>query len=132
MANVLIADDVDMVRRFLRRIVEDLGHTPIEAENGEVAWAKFQKIPMDLSIIDVKMPMMDGVTFLRKAKEVDPYAVVIMVTGFPSDETIHETIEEGAYTYVTKPLKVDQMRELIEQGLEFRRLQLQKAKEKKE
>jgi len=127
LANILIADDVDMVRRFIRRIVEDLGHTPIEAENGEVAWAKYQKQPTDLCIVDVKMPEMDGVTFLRKVKEADPYAVVIMVTGFPSADTITETIEEEAYTYVTKPIKVDQMRDLIERGLEYRKAQLKQG-----
>ena len=130
MANILIADDVDMVRRFIRRIVEDLGHTPIEAENGEAAWAKFQKQPTDLCIVDVKMPEMDGVTFLRKVRDADPHAVVIMVTGFPSADTITETIEEEAYTYVTKPLKVDQMRDLIERGLEYRKAQLQQAEGK--
>jgi DNA-binding NtrC family response regulator len=128
LANVLIADDVDMVRRFIRRIVEDLGHTPIEAENGDVAWTKFQKQPPDLCVVDVKMPEMDGVTFLKKAKELDPSAVIIMVTGFPSADTITETIEEEAYTYVTKPLKVDQMRDLIERGLEYRKAQLAKGK----
>jgi len=125
LANILIADDVDMVRRFIRRIVEDLGHTPIEAENGDVAWSKYQKQAADLCIVDVKMPEMDGVTFLRKVKEADPHAVVIMVTGFPSADSISETIEEEAYTYVTKPLKVDQMRDLIERGLEYRKAQLQ-------
>lgn len=121
----MIADDVDMVRRFIRRIVEDLGHTPVEAENGEAAWQKFQRQPIDLFVVDVKMPEMDGVTFLHKVKEKDPHAVIIMVTGFPSADVITETIEEEAYTYVTKPLKVDQMRDLIERGLEFRKAQLQ-------
>ena len=124
----MIADDVDMVRRFIRRIVEDLGHTPVEAENGDVAWTKFQKQPIDLCIVDVKMPEMDGVTFLRKVKDMDPQAVVIMVTGFPSADTITETIEEEAYTYVTKPLKVDQMRDLIERGLEYRKAQLERSR----
>jgi DNA-binding NtrC family response regulator len=128
MATVLIADDVDMVRRFIRRIVEDLGHTPVEAENGEVAWLKFQKQPVDLCVVDVKMPEMDGVTFLKKAREIDPHAVVIMVTGFPSADTIAETIEEEAYTYVTKPLKVDHMRDLIERGLDYRKAQLERGK----
>jgi DNA-binding NtrC family response regulator len=127
LANILIADDVDMVRRFIRRIVEDLGHTPIEAENGNVAWTIYQKQPPDLCIVDVKMPEMDGVAFLRKVRDADPCAVVIMVTGFPSADTITETIEEEAYTYVTKPLKVDQMRDLIERGLEYRKAQLQQA-----
>jgi DNA-binding NtrC family response regulator len=124
LANILIADDVDMVRRFVRRIVEDLGHIAIEAENGEIAWTKFQKQQIDLSVVDVKMPEMDGVTFLHKVREIDPHAVVIMVTGFPSSDTLTETIEEEAYTYITKPLKVDQMRDLIERGLEYRNAQL--------
>jgi DNA-binding NtrC family response regulator len=73
------------------------------------------------------MPEMDGVTFLRKVRDADPHAVVIMVTGFPSADTIAETIEKEAYTYVTKPLKVDQMRDLIERGLEYRKAQLGQA-----
>ena len=94
-----------------------MGHTSVEANNGKEAWEKFQGQPIDLSIVDVRMPEMDGIGYLERVKQVDPHAVVIVMTGFPSAETIIETIEDDGYTYITKPLQVDQIEDLVHRGL---------------
>ena len=117
MANILIADDEELVRAFLKRVIEGMGHTVFLASNGVSALELFQQHPIDLSIVDIRMPEMDGLTFLHKAKEWKKDAVVIMVTGYPSAETITETVEEEAYTYITKPLDPNQIIALIQRGL---------------
>ena len=117
MANILIADDEELVRSFIKRIVEGLGHTSFPAANGKIALDIFKKHPIDLSFVDVRMPEMDGLTFLHEAKKLKPNSVVIIITGYPSAEAITETIEDQGYTYITKPLSVQQIIDLIQRGL---------------
>jgi len=117
MANILIADDEDLIRSFIKRIVEELGHTAFIAGNGKVALDVFKKHAIDLSFVDVRMPEMDGLSFLHEVKTIKPDAVVIVITGYPSAETITETVEEEGYTYITKPLNYQQIVDLIQRGL---------------
>jgi DNA-binding NtrC family response regulator len=121
LANILIVDDEPSIRLFLSGLVERMGHHPVEAENGQDALEKFKKQSVDLAIVDVHMPEMNGIQFLEEAKKVDPLSVVIMMTGYPSAETIIQTIEDDGYTYIAKPLEIDRMTDLIERGLVFRR-----------
>jgi DNA-binding NtrC family response regulator len=113
----MIADDEELVRSFIKRIVEGLGHEAFLAANGKVALDIFKKQQIDLSFVDVRMPLMDGLTFLHEAKKIRPDAVVIIITGFPTAETITETVEEQGYTYITKPLSVQHIIDLIQRGL---------------
>ena len=117
MATILIADDQDIVRSIISKIVRKMNHIPVEAKNGKEAWEKFIQGSIALSIVDVKMPEMGGIEFLKKAKVLDPDAVIIVLTGYPSAETIVETIEEDGYTYITKPVNIEQMMDLINRGL---------------
>ncbi len=126
MARILIADDETSVRSLLVRIVEKMGHEPVEACNGKEAFDLFRHGAFDLSLIDIQMPEMDGIGFLEHAKEIDPEAVIIVMTGFPSAETIIQTIEDDGYTYIAKPVHVDQVIDLINRGLEFRNQQKNK------
>jgi DNA-binding NtrC family response regulator len=117
LANILIADDEELIRSFIKRIVEGLGHKAFLAANGITALDIFKKQEIDLSFVDVRMPEMDGLTFLHEAKKINPVAVVIVITGFPSAESITETVEEQGYTYITKPLSVQQIIDLVQRGL---------------
>ena len=125
MARILVLDDEEYVRNLVCEIVQRMGHTAIEAEDGKAALKKYTEGGIDLAIADINMPEMDGITFLEEAKKVDPHAVVIMMTGYPSAETIIQTIEDDGYTYVAKPLKIDRLRDLIQRGLEARKMRLQ-------
>lgn len=124
MARILVVDDEEYVRNLVCEIVQRMGHTSVDAKDGKEALEKFTDGGIDLAITDINMPEMDGITFLEEAKEVDPHAVVIMMTGFPSAETIIQTIEDDGYTYVAKPLKIDRLIDLIERGLEARQARL--------
>lgn len=126
MARILIVDDEPSIRLFLSGLVERLGHKPIEAANGVDALEAFRRASFDLAIVDVHMPEMDGLRFLEEAKKIDPLCVVIIMTGYPSAETIIQTIEEDGYTYIAKPLEIERMTDLIERGLVFRRTRSRK------
>lgn len=124
MANILIADDEVSVRDLLCRIVKDMNHIPVATSDGRAALEKFNKESIALSIVDLNMPELDGLGYLKEVKKMDPNAVVIIVTGYPSAETIVETIEDDGYTYIAKPIHVEQIKELIECGLASREARL--------
>jgi len=120
LARILIVDDEPSICTFLSDIVKKMNHLPLTAANGKEALDTFRKETIDLSIVDIKMPEMDGIEYLGRVKKLDPHAVVIIMTGYPSAETIIETIEEDGYTYIAKPLEVNRIMDLIERGLAFR------------
>lgn len=124
MANILIVDDEESIRHLLSSIVTRIGHNPIEAPDGKAAVEKFKEIKIDLSFVDINMPKLDGIGYLEAVKEIDPKAVVIMMTGYPSAETIIQTIEDDGYTYIAKPLEINRVVDLVERGLEFREARL--------
>ncbi len=132
MAKILIADDQNVVRSSIVKIIQKMNHVPVEAKNGREAWEIFQDGSIELTIVDIKMPEMSGIDFLKKAKDLDPDAIIIMLTGYPSAETIVETIEEDGYTYITKPVQIDKMMDLINRGLLCReqRIRNKKASER--
>jgi DNA-binding NtrC family response regulator len=124
LANILIVDDEAPIRRLLSDVVTRMGHTPVEAADGKKAFEKFQSESIDLSFIDIHMPEIDGIGCLERMKEIDPKAVVIMMTGYPSAETIIETIEDDGYTYIAKPLDLNRIIDLVMRGLKFREARL--------
>jgi len=120
LAKIMIVDDEETVRMFLKRVVEEMGHTAIEAENGVQGLDLLADNQIDLFFVDVYMPKMNGIGYLEKVKKMDPNAVIIMMTGHPSADTIVETIEDDGYTYISKPMKVEHVQDLITRGLAAR------------
>ena len=127
MARILIADDEMSFRKFVCEVVRRLDHTPVEAADGLEALSIYQSQDIDLSFIDVHMPKLGGLEFLRKVKEDDPHAVVVIMTGYPSAEGILETVEDDGYTYIAKPIQIEQIEDLIARGLENRKYRLEQA-----
>ena len=130
MARILIADDEESVRQYLKETVQRMGYEPIAVSNGQEALDTFKNDPVDLSIVDIKMPKMDGMHFLHRAKEIDPDAVIIILTGYPSAESIVETIEDDGYTYLAKPIDMDQLQDIINRGLTVRDKRLRERERK--
>lgn len=126
MARILIADDELQVRTLLAEVISSMGHTSVEAEDGEEALRRYRTETVDLCIVDIQMPKKDGIVFLHEIKKIDPEAVVIVMTGFPSAETIIETIEDDGYTYVAKPIHINRIMDLIQRGLDFRKRRMKK------
>lgn len=122
MNRILIVDDEKGMRDFLSIMLKKDGYEVVSAENGTEALSVVQREIFDLVISDVKMPDMNGIDLLRAIKELSPETVVIMITAYGTTESAVEAMKLGAYDYITKPFKVDEIRLVIQKALEKGRL----------
>jgi two-component system response regulator PilR (NtrC family) len=119
MGKILVSDDELSMRQFLEILLKKEGHQVVCAGDGQEAWARFQAEPFDLVISDIKMPKMDGLELLRKVKEQRPALAVIMVTAYASPEDAIAAMKAGAYDYLTKPFKLEEIKSVIHNALEL-------------
>jgi two-component system response regulator PilR (NtrC family) len=110
------------MRDFLQIFLTKEGHDVAMAPNGQKAIELLDAQPFDLVITDLKMPKVDGIAVLKKARAVDPETQVLVITAFASHETAVEAMKAGAYDYLVKPFKVDEVRHFVGNALERRRL----------
>src|SRR5256885_9297978 len=120
---VLVVDDERSMRELLAIMLRQAGHEVTVAEGGEQAVEVIKSESFDLVITDLRMRKVDGIAVLRAAKEHSPSTVVLVVTAFASTETAVEAMKLGAYDYVTKPFKLDEIKLTIANALERKRLQ---------
>lgn len=100
---VLLVDDEPHIRKFVALILKQLGVTlTFEAANGEEALAVYQREQPDLVLLDVSMPLMDGLETLKHLLEIDPDAVVIMLTSIVNRQSVDEALALGAANYIRK------------------------------
>lgn len=123
MSKILVVDDEKSMREFLAIMLSKEGHEVVMAKNGADALKAAHAEIFDLVITDVKMPGVDGMAVLKSIKEISPETVVIMITAFATTETAIEAMKLGAYDYIIKPFKVDELRLVINNSLERRSLQ---------
>ncbi len=119
MGKILVSDDELSIRQFLEILLKKEGHQVVCAGDGQEAWARFQAEPFDLVISDIKMPKMDGLELLQKVKEQRPSLAVIMVTAYASPEDAIAAMKAGAYDYLTKPFKLEEIKSVIHNALEL-------------
>ena len=117
MAKILIADDELSMRQFLEILLKKEGHEVLCAADGEEAFALFQKVPCDLLISDIKMPKMDGIELLQRVKDGYGHIPVIMITAYASPEDAIAAMKAGAYDYLTKPFKLQEIKAVIRNAL---------------
>jgi two-component system, NtrC family, nitrogen regulation response regulator NtrX len=103
MSNILIIDDEKAIRKTLSEILSYEGYKIDEAGDGEEGFRKFKEKEYDVILCDIKMPKMDGIEFLEKAKEANPDLPIIMISGHGTIETAVEAVKKGAYDYISKP-----------------------------
>jgi two-component system response regulator PilR (NtrC family) len=120
---VLVVDDEQSMRELLGIMLKQAGYAVTLAGGGEAAIDALKNEAFDLIITDLRMRKVDGLAVLRAAKEHSPRTVVLVVTAFASTETAVEAMKLGAYDYVTKPFKLDELRLTIANALERKRLQ---------
>ena len=118
MSKMLVIDDEQSMRDFLSIMLKKEGHDVVAAENGSDALKAVQTEIFDLVISDVKMPGLNGIDVLKTVKEVSPETVVVMITAYATAETAVEAMKLGAYDYITKPFKVDEIKLIIQKALE--------------
>jgi two-component system, NtrC family, response regulator PilR len=122
-ARVLVVDDELSMRELLGIMLRKGGYDVTLADGGEAALEFLRNAVFDLVITDLRMRKVDGLTVLRTAKEQAPHTVVLVVTAYASTETAVEAMKLGAYDYITKPFKLDEIRLTIGNALERKRLQ---------
>ena len=103
MSNILIIDDEKAIRKTLSEILSYEGYKIEEASDGEEGLKKFKDKAYDVVLCDIKMPKLDGLEFLDKARESNPDVPVIMISGHGTIETAVEAVKKGAYDYISKP-----------------------------
>jgi len=124
-ANIILIDDEAGTRKTLCGILEDAGYSIIGLEKGIDAMEKIREAPFDAVITDIRLPDVDGMEILELAKETNPDAAVIMMTGYASMETAVDAVNEGAYAYFIKPVNPDELKTTIANALKQQRLSME-------
>ncbi len=117
-ATILIVEDEEILRRSLAKYFKGAEYTVLEAEDGEAAVQLFEERAVDVVILDLRLPGMDGLAVLKEFKAREPSTVVIMMTAYGDIKPAVEAIKYGAYDYVKKPFEPDDMLRLVENGLQ--------------
>jgi two-component system response regulator PilR (NtrC family) len=120
--NILIVDDEEVVRDVLTELVRREGYQPVPARSGEEALVLLEREEIDLVLLDLMLPGMSGLEVMRQVKGRDPEQVVIVVTAYSSIEGAIEAMRDGAFHYIPKPFKNEEVILTIRRGLEQRRL----------
>jgi two-component system response regulator AtoC len=120
--HLLIVDDDPVTVNLLKEVLSKEGYDVATALSGEEAITRGLKDLFDIVITDVRMGDKDGMEVLRSFKKITPETTVIMITAFGSIETAIEAIREGAFDYISKPFKLDEIKFTIRRALEQKRL----------
>ncbi|MDP2958066.1 MAG: sigma-54 dependent transcriptional regulator [Longimicrobiales bacterium] len=122
MAKLLIVDDERSIREALLQVFEYEGHEVRGAADGPEALAAAGSFRADVVFLDVKMPGMDGLEVLSRLRELDPGALVVMISGHGTIDTAVEATRKGAYDFLEKPLDTDRLLVTLKRALELRGL----------
>ncbi|MBW2120368.1 MAG: sigma-54-dependent Fis family transcriptional regulator [Deltaproteobacteria bacterium] len=120
---ILVVDDERSMREFLEIMLTKEGYDVRTASNGKTALSLAEKELFDLAILDIRMAKMDGIATLGHLKEISPETVVLMITAYASTDTAIQAMKQGAYDYITKPFKIEEIKMTIQKALENRSLQ---------
>ena len=112
--NILICEDAAFMRMMIKDILTKNGYTVAgEAENGAKAVEKYTELKPDLVLMDITMPEMDGIQALKKIRELDPKASVIMCSAMGQQAMVIESIQSGAKDFIVKPFQADRVLEAV-------------------
>ncbi len=116
--SVLICDDAAFMRVMIKDILTKNGYEVVgEAENGVKAVEKFNETKPDLVMMDITMPEMDGIQALKKIKEADAAATVIMCSAMGQQAMVIESIQSGAKDFIVKPFQADRVLEAVKKAV---------------
>jgi two-component system response regulator PilR (NtrC family) len=122
MASVLVVDDEQSMREFLEILLQKQGHEVVTASDVKGALARTAQTPFDLVITDLRLGRESGIEILKQVKASSPATEVVMVTAFATTENAIQAMKLGAYDYVLKPFKVDELKLVVDKALEHRAL----------
>ncbi|NOR15639.1 MAG: response regulator [Candidatus Aminicenantes bacterium] len=117
-----IIDDEPIIHEVLSELLTSEGYATESSSGGEEALKKFVHQEYDLILLDLLMPGMDGIEVLRQLKKIDPHVVIIIITAYASVESAISAMKTGAFDYIQKPFKHDELILTIERALEHKKL----------
>lgn len=121
-ARILVVEDEDIAREYMADALRDKGYEVITAPTGKDALSALQTAPVDLVLSDIRMPGMDGMQLLEHVRSHYPDTEMIMATGYASIEDAVLAVKKGAFHYLPKPLRLDEMCITVERALEKGRM----------
>lgn len=123
-ARIVVIDDDFAIRLACEKILARAGYRVEAFEDGEAGLSAVRERRPDLCVVDLKMPGLSGLEVVSRIREIDPLVLVIVITGYATVETAVDAMKEGAYDFLPKPFTPDELRIIVERGLEHRRLRL--------
>lgn len=129
MPSVLIVDDLLSIHEMLEAVIQPTGYSTAFATDGEKALVRYKAEKYDLVLADIDMKPMDGITLLRQLKAYDSSAVVIIMTAYASTESAVQALKFGAFDYLQKPFRVDDLIATLKRALEYRRFSVERPVE---
>jgi DNA-binding NtrC family response regulator len=122
---ILVVEDETIARKNLEHILKKEGHDVVSTDSGEKALALLKKQTFDLVITDFKMEKVDGMQVLEQSRTLHPLTEVIMITGYATVDLAVHSMKVGAFYYIAKPYKIDEVRQIVREALIKRKLQLE-------
>jgi two-component system, NtrC family, response regulator PilR len=118
MPTILVVDDEPNIIEILEMIMLEDGMHVLKANSGREALALLKKNDIDLVVSDIRMPDISGVELLKEARQLAPETIFIMITAFAGTDTAIEALQHGAFDYITKPFKMDELRTIVHRALD--------------
>lgn len=131
-ANILVVDDDEVARELLVEALEKAGHVVESFSNGADAIARGQRGGVDLVLTDIRMGTVDGFHVLREFKRMAPDTPIVLLTAFGSLEGAIEAINQGAYDYLAKPFRREEVSLVVQRSLDHARLMKENARYREE
>lgn len=116
--SMLIVEDEDSLREILKEFFGSRGYEVVAVASGEEALEVISDRKFQIGLFDLKLPGMDGIELARRARENDPDMLVLIITGYPSEDSVREAAESGVYGYIVKPFRLEEIGKIVEQAME--------------
>ena len=129
---ILVVDDDPKIRKMCSIALKRVGYEVFVAKDAKQALKIVDANSIDIVLLDIVMPEIDGLELLQLLKKKREDLIVIMITGFPKIETSIKAIKSGAYDYITKPFSIDEIRFSVKKALEFKNTLKENLKLKQE
>lgn len=122
---LLVVDDDELFRKAIRKELNKMGYSVRTAATSQKALAEVQSFPPDVLLLDIKLPDQNGLQLLSTIKDCDPSIEIIMLTAYGSVDTAVLSMRAGAYHYLVKPAKLEEMDALIQKAYEKKNLKVE-------
>src|SRR3954465_2469254 len=115
---ILIVEDDEENRKAMAKILKDAEYDVVEQDNGQAALDYIRENDIDIVVTDLQLPVVDGIELLKRVKADSPDAEIILITGHGNVELAVEAMKEGAYDFIAKPIRKQQLVRTVEKAAE--------------